>query len=100
MLAGRDPPTVAGRLELAPIWLRERVDLAAAARQLVGEQVSPEQNARDQLVAYGIHVPRHRPDQAGPWMVAAPDRDVRARLAELDQLMTEVDNELRAQGVT
>jgi hypothetical protein len=96
VLAGCDTPTVAGRAELAPVWLRERIDLAAAARRLVGEQVTPEQNARDQLVAYATHVPRHRPDQAGPWMAGAPERDLPARLAKLDRLMAEVDHELRA----
>jgi hypothetical protein len=91
-----DATLATARAELAPVWLRERIDLAAAARRLVGEQVTPEQNARDQLVAYATHVPRHRPDQAGPWMAGAPERDLPARLAKLDRLMAEVDHELRA----
>jgi hypothetical protein len=100
VLAGCDAPTVAARVELAPVWLRERVDLAAAARRLVGEPVTPEQNARDQLLAFSVHVPRHRPDQAGPWMAGDPEPDPPAALAELDRLTAEVDQELRALGIT
>jgi hypothetical protein len=81
---------VAARVDLAPVWLRERIDLAAAARRLVGEDVTSDQNARDQLLAFAIHVPRHRPDQAGPWMAGGPEPDLPASLAKLDQLMAEV----------
>jgi hypothetical protein len=59
--------------------------------------VTADQNARDQLLAYAIHVPRHRPDQAGPWMAGAPEPDLPARLAELGQLMAEV-RRLLAEG--
>jgi hypothetical protein len=59
--------------------------------------VTADQNARDQLLAYAIHVPRHRPDQAGPWMAADPEPDLPTRLAELDKLMAEV-RRLRAEG--
>jgi hypothetical protein len=90
VLADADPRTVAARADLAPVWLRERIDLAAAARQLIGEDVTPDQNARDQLLAFAIHVPRHRPDQAGPWMAGEPEGDLPTRLVELDRLMTEV----------
>jgi hypothetical protein len=99
VLAGCDASTVAGRVELAPVWLRERIDLAAGARRHVGEQVTPEQNARDQLLAFAVHVPRKRPDQVGPWMAVAPERDPRAGLTELDRLMAEVARELLAHGV-
>jgi nucleotidyltransferase-like protein len=67
VLAGADAETAARRAEVAPAWLKERIDHCWGARQAVGEDVTPAQNARDQLVAYTIHVVRHRPDLAGPW---------------------------------
>jgi hypothetical protein len=87
VLAGADPREAARRAELAPAWLRERIDLAAAGRRLIGEEVTPEQNARDQLVAFAVHVTRERPDLAGPWMGGSPDPALEERLAELDQIM-------------
>jgi hypothetical protein len=90
VLADADPKTVAARVDLAPVWLRERIDLADAARRLIGEDVTPDENARDQLLAFAIHVPRHRPDQSGPWMTGEPEADLPTRLAELDHLMIEV----------
>jgi hypothetical protein len=98
VLADADPRTVAARVDLAPVWLRERIDLAAAARRLVGEDVTSDQNARDQLLAFATHVPRHRPDQAGPWMAGEPEPDLPAGLAELDQLMAEVARLLAGLG--
>jgi hypothetical protein len=90
LLADADPQTLARRADLAPAWLRERIDLAAGARRLIGEDVTPAQNARDQLLAFATHVARHRPDQAGPWMVGEPEPDLPASLARLDRLMAEV----------
>jgi hypothetical protein len=87
-LAGADPQQTAHRAELAPAWLRERIELAAAARRLVSEEVTAQQNARDQLVAFAVHVARRRPDLAGPWTgIGGPDPDLEARLAELDHIM-------------
>jgi hypothetical protein len=99
VLAGCDTATVAGRAGLAPVWLRERIDLAAGARRLVGEPVTPEQNARDQMVAFAVHVARRRPDQAGPWVGGGPEPDLGSRLAELDRLLAEVAGELRGHGI-
>jgi predicted nucleotidyltransferase len=85
-LAGADPGDAARRAELAPAWLKERIELAAAARRLIGEQVTPQENARDQLAAFSVHVARHRPDLAGPW-TGSPDPALAERLAELEQVM-------------
>jgi predicted nucleotidyltransferase len=89
-LADADPQALARRADLAPAWLRERIDLAAGARRLIGEDVTPAQNARDQLLAFATHVARHRPDLAGPWMAGGPEPDLPTSLARLDQLMAEV----------
>ena len=67
VLAGADVPTATRRAEVAPLWLRERIELCRAARQAVGEQVTEGENARDQHAAYALHVARKRPDLDGPW---------------------------------
>jgi hypothetical protein len=85
-LADADAATAYERLRLTPIWLQERVERTYAARQLIGEGVSVAENARDQLAAFGVHVPRRTPPPWGAWLaVPAPDLD--ERLAELDALL-------------
>jgi len=73
VLAGADPATAAHRADLAPTFLRERIDLCYDARLAVGEDVSWAENARDQLAAYAVHVVNHRPDLDGLW-TGSPDR--------------------------
>jgi hypothetical protein len=87
VLAGADPHRAARRAELAPAWLRERIDLCHGARIAIGEQVSQAENARDQLAAFTLHVTRHRPDLHGPW-TGSPDPALDAHLAELSDLVT------------
>jgi hypothetical protein len=86
-LCGASPAAVARRAELAPVWLKERIDLALAARRLVGEQVTAEQNARDQLLAFATYVVRRRPDLAGPWIGGAPIPALEEAMAELEAIM-------------
>lgn len=86
-MAGADPSTAAQRATLAPPWLKERIDLSYAARTTIGEDVSPAENARDQLAAFTVHVVRHRPDQNGAW-TGTPDPALDAHLAELRELIT------------
>ncbi|MDT0345760.1 hypothetical protein [Streptomyces litchfieldiae] len=87
--AGADPESAARREPLAPGWLRERIELYWAARQAVGEKVTPRQNARDQLAAFAVHIARRRPDLAGPW-TGSPDPRLAERLADLDALRAEL----------
>jgi hypothetical protein len=86
-LCDASPAAVAHRVELTPVWLKERIDLALAARRLVGEQVTPEQNARDQLLAFATHVVRRRPDLAGPWVGGTPIPVLDEAMAELEAIM-------------
>jgi hypothetical protein len=86
-LCDASPAAVARRVELAPIWLKERIDLALAARRLVGEQVTAEQNARDQLLAFATHIVRRRPDLAGPWVSGTPIPVLDEAMAELETIM-------------
>lgn len=86
-LCDGSPTDVARRAELAPVWPKERIDLALAARRLVGEHVTVEQNARDQLLAFATHVVRRRPDLAGPWIDGTSIRDLGGALAELEAIM-------------
>ena len=67
-LRGARAPDVAGRLAVAPWWLRRRVRAAFEARRTVGEEVTRYENARDQLIAFA-HLWRRRglPEQA--WTV-------------------------------
>jgi hypothetical protein len=84
-VAGADAAAAAQRARLAPHWLQERIDLCYAARTAIGDTVSQDENARDQLAAFTIHVVRHRPDLDGPW-TGTPDNNLSAHLAELRQL--------------
>ncbi|WP_285685820.1 nucleotidyltransferase domain-containing protein [Actinoplanes sp. NBRC 103695] len=82
VLAGADVETASRRAEVAPVWLRERIDLCLRARLAVGEEVTAAENARDQLVAYTLHVVRKRPDLDGPWTGSPEPR--------LDRFLTEL----------
>jgi hypothetical protein len=82
---------VARRAELASVWLKERIDLALAARRLVGEHVTPAENARDQLLAFATHVVRRRPDLVGPWIGGSPTLDLEQAMPELEDIMATLD---------
>ncbi|MGK5677894.1 nucleotidyltransferase domain-containing protein [Actinoplanes sp. URMC 104] len=84
-LAGAGTRTAAHRASLAPLWLRERIALSLAARQAVGERVTEDQNARDQLAAFTVLI-RRRPDLDGLW-TATPDPDLEAHREELAALL-------------
>ncbi|WP_165984318.1 nucleotidyltransferase domain-containing protein [Streptomyces sp. YIM 98790] len=85
-LAGACPEAAARRLPAAPAWLRERIDLAYRARRLVGEDVTAEENARDQLAAFTVHVLCRRPDLEGPW-TGTPDPALGRHLAAFRRLL-------------
>jgi hypothetical protein len=53
-------------VEQAPWWLRHRIAAALAARRHAGEAVTPQQNARDQLIAFSRRW-HHRGLPAQPW---------------------------------
>ena len=86
VLAGAEALGALHRASAAPLWLQERVDLCLAARQEIGEDVTPDENARDQLAAFAVHVVKYRPDLAGPWM-RSPDPRLGERLEELRELL-------------
>ncbi len=75
----------AARAAIAPVWLQERIESCRAARLAVGEDVTEEENARDQLAAYTVHVVRKRPELGGPW-TASPDPRLGEHLAELREI--------------
>ncbi|GAB1690060.1 nucleotidyltransferase domain-containing protein [Krasilnikovia sp. M28-CT-15] len=89
VLAGADTSTAAPRARLAPPWLQERIELCYGARTAIGEEVSPDENARDQLAAFTVHVVRHRPDLHGPW-TGSPDPHLDTHLADLRDLITQL----------
>jgi predicted nucleotidyltransferase len=88
-LAGADTPTASQRARLAPPWLQERIDLCYGARTAIGEDVSPAENARDQLAAFTVHVARHRTDLDGAW-TGTPDPALDTHLTELSDLITQL----------
>lgn len=89
-LAGADPSTTWAVVPQVPHWLRARIDLAWAARRVIGEDVSEEESARDQIAAFRLHVTRHRPDLSGSWL-GLPDPDLDDRFAELGELLAKYE---------
>ena len=75
----------AARLADAPWWLRRRIDAALAARLAVGEDVTPAQTARDQLVGFA-HLWRRRGLPPQPWTEPV-DVDASAVAGELTTLL-------------
>lgn len=66
-----------------PEWLAERIALSYEARRIIAEDVTPEQNDRDNLLAYaGLYRGRF-PTAAYPWMSPPPEVDPRAAVEEL-----------------
>lgn len=66
-----------------PEWLADRIALSHEARLLIGEDVTPEQNARDNLLAYAGLYRRRFPRSAYAWMRPPPDADVHAAIEAL-----------------
>jgi hypothetical protein len=85
-LADARPEDALQRAESAPAWLQERIDLAYTGRQEIGEHVTIEENARDQLAAFAVHVPKRALQPWGMWL-GVPAPDLEHRLAELDELI-------------
>ncbi|MEV0804422.1 nucleotidyltransferase domain-containing protein [Kribbella sp. NPDC050281] len=69
-----------------PEWLADRIALSYQARLLVGENVTPDQNARDNLLAYaGLYRGRF-PTAAYAWMGPRSDADPHAAIAAIRTL--------------
>jgi predicted nucleotidyltransferase len=82
------------KMKSAPLWLRERVNITFAARQEVGENVTKDENARDQIAAFAILVTRRRPKPWGDW-VGVPDPLLEDKLEELDEVISLVQERTR-----
>ncbi|HJZ50539.1 MAG TPA: nucleotidyltransferase domain-containing protein [Roseiflexaceae bacterium] len=89
-LADARPEDALRRASCAPAWLQERIDLAYAGRMEIAESVTVEENARDQLAAFAVHVPKRTAPPWGMWL-GIPARDLGHRLAALDALITTID---------
>ena len=75
------------KAEAAPIWLQERIALAHAGRRAVGEEVSEAENARDQLAAFEIIVPRRFDSPWGDWIRLRTSEQLAADLEELASIV-------------
>jgi hypothetical protein len=89
-LGGARPRDARPRLAVAPWWLHRRISIALAARRLVGEPVSAEENARDQLLAFA-HLWRRREMPAQLWSEPRVRPDLASALDDLDALLAELD---------
>jgi len=89
MLADAHPDTALQRAKSAPAWLQERIDLAYIGRQEIGEFVSVEENARDQLAAFAVHVPKRTAQPWGAW-IGVPAPDLERRMSELNAVITTI----------
>jgi hypothetical protein len=89
-LADAQPEDALERAKDAPAWLQERIDLAYAGRQEIGERVTAEENARDQLAAFAVHVPKRTLPPWGAW-IGIPAPNLEQRLAELDRLVAAIN---------
>jgi hypothetical protein len=89
-LADARPEDALQRAKSAPAWLQERIDLAYAGRMQIGERVTAEENARDQLAAFAVHVPKRTVQPWGAW-IGIPALNLEHRLAELDQLVATIN---------
>jgi predicted nucleotidyltransferase len=89
VVAGVSPGEVLDAAERAPVWLRERIERCYVARREVGEEVTAEENARDQIAAFRVHVVRRRSDLTDEWL-GLPDPRLDVRLAELEELFEDV----------
>lgn len=89
ILADAHPDKALHRAKHAPVWLQERIDLAYTARQMIGERVSIEENARDQLAAFAVLIPKRIPPPWGEW-IGIPASDLEDRLSELNKLIAAI----------
>lgn len=69
-----------------PEWLADRIRLSYQARLLIGEDVTPEQNTRDNLLAYASLYRGRFPNAAHAWMGPPPDTDPRAAIRAMRAL--------------
>lgn len=94
VLAGAQPEDALERAKKAPLWLQERIELTLAARREVGEDVTEEENARDQLEAFPALLPRRCLQSWGEWM-RVPEASLESKLNELEELVTVIGQQMR-----
>lgn len=90
MIADAHPKDALQRAKTTPLWLQARIYFTFAARQEVGEKVTEEESARDQIAAFAVHVSRGHPQPWGEW-IRIPTPEIENKLAELDELIATID---------
>lgn len=81
-----------------PEWLADRIALSYEARLLVGEDVTPEQNARDNVLAYaGLYRGRF-PDAVYPWLGPPREADPRSAIDAIRELAGSGQQVVRGRG--
>lgn len=81
------PIAAAAVVESVPEWLRDRISLSYAARRLVDEPVTAEQNVRDSVLAYAVLYRRRFPAARPAWLSAPTGADPATALAEVAGLL-------------
>jgi predicted nucleotidyltransferase len=81
------PDCVCRRLDGIPEWLEDRIALSYSARRLVGESVTPEQNVRDNLLAYALLYRSRFPSAQFAWMRAEDGADLGTSIGALRDLI-------------
>lgn len=88
-VGGAESAGAMARASTAPSWLQERIDVVYQARRLAGEEVTPDENARDQLAAFTLLTGRQRPDLDGSWILKQHS-SVHDRIAGVEQLLVDL----------
>jgi predicted nucleotidyltransferase len=81
------PRCVSAHLDAIPEWLQDRIALSYAARRLVAEEVTPEQNARDNVLAFAQLYRSRFPSAQEVWMRAEEGAALEASIAALAELL-------------
>ena len=81
------PRCVSARLDAIPEWLQDRIALSYAARRLVGEEVTPAQDARDNVLAFAQLYRSRFPSAQEVWMRAEEGSALEASIAALAELL-------------
>lgn len=80
------PQCVSAMVDAVPEWLQDRIALSYSGRRLVGEEVTPAQNARDNVLAFAQLYRGRFPSAQQAWMRAEDGASLQDSIAALTEL--------------
>jgi predicted nucleotidyltransferase len=89
-VAHAHPESIQPMLAYAPAWLHDRINLSYVARRMVEEDVSPNQNARDNVLAYALLYRSRFPTADQEWLRAGRETDITASLTAIGKLINDL----------